>query len=854
MKQLYYLLFSCFLPLLGFAQQAPNDCANALRLCTDSPVNSTNIGTTTECGANSADGDCTATGIWCFKPTNTSWYYFVTDADGGDVKIDIYNFNTSNVQLQTLVVLAGTPCDASTYSMVACNNMMTPINATDTLHLIQTGLSPNTTYYLAVDGYESNTDTTEYNYTLALSGSGAGSCCVNPPSITQFGTIIPADCGVASGSATVQVNGGISPYQYLWSTNPAQTTATASNLRGGDYSVTVLNADGTCPVSQTVTIASIVSFGLTGSVVAANCGTATGTAIVEIINPSGTYTYSWYGSNPDIPIDRDSILNNVMAGTYSVVVRSTADTTCFRTTIFQITELGNPIILDSIVTAPACGDSTGSATVRVIGGQAPYRFSWEVWNNAGVVISTDSIATDLAAGTYWVNVSNNNGACTARKLVIVGAQGSPIVWGFDTKAANCNGKNGWADPIVSLGTPPYLYSWAAANAPNTIISRDSILKIGLVGGQYYLTVTNADTTCPYVTGIYINEPPQIVGFQTLDAGCDPTRGVAAVQVNLGTRPYTYLWTAQGRPNDTLSVDSFATALPAGTYNVIVRDSYNNCDVLGTVRVKNAEPLSPVFPFVFPSECDNNGGRAYIELFDGTRPYRIEWFDENNQIISRDTFINRLVPGNYSITVRDTNNCSFSHNFQIGGTVPPIARIAYQIDSVRYYSDTVYLNIGDSLRLIADTDSTHNLIWSPVKELSCAECMSPIARPVETTQYVLAVTDSISCTRYDTITVIVRDSESGFWMPNAFTPNEDEVNDVIFPNGMNIDNVVYWRVYDRWGEKIYEVNDFDTNDKTVGWDGTYRSRALEANVYTYTAEVVFKNKKKQFYKGSFTLIR
>jgi len=93
-------------------------------------------------------------------------------------------------------------------------------------------------------------------------------------------------------------------------------------------------------------------------------------------------------------------------------------------------------------------------------------------------------------------------------------------------------------------------------------------------------------------------------------------------------------------------------------------------------------------------------------------------------------------------------------------------------------------------------------------------------------------------------------ENKFIVPNAFSPNEDEVNDYFQVFGYDIENVELY-VYNRWGNMVYEYNGAYP---MIGWDGIYKGIEQEIGVYVYFGRVTFENKDVEFFKGNVTLIR
>jgi gliding motility-associated-like protein len=118
-------------------------------------------------------------------------------------------------------------------------------------------------------------------------------------------------------------------------------------------------------------------------------------------------------------------------------------------------------------------------------------------------------------------------------------------------------------------------------------------------------------------------------------------------------------------------------------------------------------------------------------------------------------------------------------------------------------------------------------WSPATWLSCTNCLNPTANPTETITYYLTTTDADGCTSIDSVTVTVIVVPLNFVVPNAFSPNGDGINDLIFPIVFGRYSQMYFRVYNRWGEMLFEAVDGQS-----GWDGTHQGTSQPIGTYTY----------------------
>jgi gliding motility-associated-like protein len=157
--------------------------------------------------------------------------------------------------------------------------------------------------------------------------------------------------------------------------------------------------------------------------------------------------------------------------------------------------------------------------------------------------------------------------------------------------------------------------------------------------------------------------------------------------------------------------------------------------------------------------------------------------------------------------------------------------------------------GQTAQLYA-TPSGYQYQWWPMETLENSTVANPMASPTETTTYAVMITDG-ECVAMDSVTVRVVEFVCGppsIFVPNAFTPNVDQANEVLYVRANNID-ALYFVIYDRWGEKVFE-----TTQLHLGWDGSYEGKLLPPDVYTYYLEATCEGGSTYFDKGNITLIR
>jgi len=163
-----------------------------------------------------------------------------------------------------------------------------------------------------------------------------------------------------------------------------------------------------------------------------------------------------------------------------------------------------------------------------------------------------------------------------------------------------------------------------------------------------------------------------------------------------------------------------------------------------------------------------------------------------------------------------------------------------------------INLGDNTTLHGSLSSGNfgitSYTWTPSTDLSCTACPNPVANPSVTTQYYLTVMDKNGCKSTDSMTVFVDLVCFTPFIPSAFSPNNDKENDILYVRSNCLTNFSF-KVYDRWGEKVFETSDIEK-----GWDGTLHGTPMNIGVFVYTLEGFLSNGKEVKQKGNITLVR
>ena len=619
-----------------------------------------------------------------------------------------------------------------------------------------------------------------------------------------------------------------------------------------------------------------------------SCGcTGSATASICAVFGSSPYTYSWSNGTTTGPTTNvSSTVTNLCPGTYSVIV---SDAACKSDTVaFSVSGTGNSFTVTPTSTPATCAGSNGSASVAVSGGTAPFTY---LWNPSS---QTTSAVTGLAGGNYTVTVTDGNN-CTSTSLVNVAVTGGANVT-VTPQNISCNGAgNGSATAAASGGTLPFTYSWSNGQTTSS--------ATGLAVGNYSVMMTDA-SGCSGTQTFSITQPTVINAtiFMT-PTSCGQSTGQATILVSGGNSPYSYSW-SNGQSS------SIATALAAGTYSCTITDVGGCTHVASTTIINGNGPTASIASQT-PTSCNGgNNGTASASASGGSAPYTFVWSNgqtaqtasglsptfymvtvtdaggcSNTQTVSitqpgaitastsntqagcgltngtatananggtgaftygwsngqASQTATGLAAGNYSVTITDANGCTQTATTNISNSNGPTANVGADVT----------IQSGSSTQLLAGGGTNYS--WSPAVGLNNSAVSNPTASPTITTTYCVLVTDAGGCSDSACVTVYVTPEPvpcGEFYLPNAFSPNEDNENDV-FKAYVNPDCVKEFKliIYNRWGEKVFE-----TENVLKSWDGMFRGILSDPAVYAWYCRAVLTNGNKINREGNVSLVR
>jgi gliding motility-associated-like protein len=639
--------------------------------------------------------------------------------------------------------------------------------------------------------------------------------------------------GGSDGTATSLVSGGTPisngiKYSYLWSDPLAQNTANAVGLSLGSHRLTVTDGNG-CTASTSVNIDEpATSVTTTIKQTKLGCfGKALSEASVTPLGGTGNYTYFWSNTQ------NTQIAKNLAKQKYYVTVKDAND--CPAKDSIDINSLDS-IAITAVGVDPRCNEGTdGTLSVtNVTGGFGANILSNYTYRWSTSPIQTTAVATKVSGNKLYTVIVADAQGCENAQSVFVNNPDSIILTPTQTNVSCFGGFDGVAGVSVVGSKAPFTYQWTSnANGQTGAFANN------LSAGRYRVTVRD-NANCAVDTTILITQPKgmTITNSKIVDTKCaGDALGSIEVAVAGGTPQYKLLWSN----NDTTTR---IKNLLAGSYNLVITDA-KGCQIQESFAVKTPGGLD-VDIATIPVKCyGEQTGAITVEAFGGTQPYL---YSTNGVSYSGINKFLGVKAGKYDIFVKDANNCTWFEQAVV--TQPTKFTIEAMPD--------VTINLGDSVQLFANVlNAVGNvdISWRQpyTGTLSCIKCPTPLSKPLFTITYGVYGVDSAGCRSLDSVTVNVVKPRYVF-VPTGFTPNNDLVNDRLTVRGKEGTKILNFKIYDRWGELLYEVQDAKINDDSYGWDGKFRGEFMTSGMYVWYVEAQYIDGAKEIIKGSTTLIR
>jgi gliding motility-associated-like protein len=687
--------------------------------------------------------------------------------------------------------------------------------------------------------------------TITYTVNGAGSCTGSDFAILSI-TVTPGpEAGTLSGTASVCVgntttitsNGDIGG---AWtSSNSSIATVSASGVVSGVAagSVTItytVNGSGSCPGSDLATLSITV-------IAAPEAGTLSGTATVCVgntttITSNGDTGGAWTSSNNSIAtVSASGVVTGVVVGSATITYTVNGSGSCTASDIATLSITVTP--------GPEAGTLSGTASVCVgntttITSNGDTGGTWTSSNSSIATVSASGVVSGVAAGSVTITYTvNGSGSCpgtdfSTLTITVLSGPNAGVISGISTL---CQGTTTTLSTSGDAGGV-----WSSSNTAVATVSLSGVITtIGSGTATITYTVsgsangcTGANATASASTTVTITPIPLIVvNSPIICAGQSAT--LTAIPSSPGG---SYNWVTTGQTT------SFISVTPAVTTDYQIIYSINGCSStpgIATVTVNQSTPIS------FTTDVATGCVPLTVTLTSSLNSGTCVWDLGNGQTLNGCTATYTLTqPGCYDISLISTNNGCTSSALEDDVVCVDSSPIAAFSSSVTSFDELV-----EEVNFFNLSTGAISYLWNFGNGQS-STAINPFYTFNEANNgaFVQLIAYSQNgCTDTAKLSIGYQEGEV-FYVPNCFTPDGDEYNNMFFPifySGYDPNNFEML-IYDRWGELVFE-----TRNVLKGWDGCYGINGRRAQDGTYIWKITFKNMlndKRQQVLGHVNLIR
>ncbi|HFA50028.1 MAG TPA: gliding motility-associated C-terminal domain-containing protein [Bacteroidetes bacterium] len=457
---------------------------------------------------------------------------------------------------------------------------------------------------------------------------------------------------------------------------------------------------------------------------------------------------------------------------------------------------------------------------------------------------TTSIEIDTA-GTYKI-VIVDSGGCTDSSEITVPIMPLPQINIAPPDTLNCL-TNTIIDLRANSNINSGTYIWSTQNGH--IVSGENTAEPAVdLPGIYQVIIIDATSGCTNSTSVEVvadTDTPVAIASGGGELNClTETLALNGTGSSAGNN-FSYFWTT-----DTGNIISGGNTLmplinAAGTYILEVTSATNGCKTTdSTLVVLNEKmPTGAAFSIVNPCFGEAAGQIKIESVIGGTAPYLYSF---DGIVFQSSNSMDLLPPAAYQITIQDAIGCEWD----------TLVNIVEQPELIVFLGDDMEAQLGCEINLKARVnflpEQIDSVIWTPA--FDCNDCYEQKAIPLESTNYKIKVIDINGCTAEDQINVAIIKNRL-IYIPNAFSPNNDGINDVFFINGgKGISEILDFKIFNRWGVLMASFHNFSPNDLVNGWDGRMKGEDLDNGVYVYFAKVKFIDGEVLLFEGDVTLVK
>ncbi|PHI18532.1 hypothetical protein CEQ90_17435 [Lewinellaceae bacterium SD302] len=555
---------------------------------------------------------------------------------------------------------------------------------------------------------------------------------------------------------------------------------------------------------------------------------------VDFINPGGFVTIPAGDTFADVIIP--TIDDGITEGPENIWLILDIPCACYTDSVLITLIEPGPLTIN-LEEAYYCPDQMATLNPMVSGGSPPYSYDWSF----GDTSAAPTLAPPLPL-SIELTVTDDCGQTTTRQIGTFSSQ-PPEAELTVPEIVACWGEA--RELTVNLvGRPPFTMSYLRSGGLEETLEFGSEGEHSWpidLGGTYNITsITDQACSGSFSGTTTANFYRPVINPSVVNPNCaNEPNGSITVQHLSSVPPYDYEWTG------TNATGLVAENLPVGIYSLRITDAIG-CSDERTFDLRGPAPITPV-----EITCPQVRRPPLILSADGGQaPYSYS-VDDGETFFVADSFDLVLTPGlYYQLLIRDANGCELLQpDFFFPQATPRNTTLPVFVGQELGGSTIVEPNYQVPYDQIMDVQ------WYPAEYYDCPTCRTPVVSAPFSQPISLVVTDIYGCT--DSLaTWLGVDGRVPVYVPNAFSPNGDGTNDfvAVFGNLAQVQRVVSFQIFNRWGTQVWEDYDFTPNSARRGWDGKINGNDAQAGAYTWSAAFLLTNGDVVKKTGSVVLLR
>ena len=525
-------------------------------------------------------------------------------------------------------------------------------------------------------------------------------------------------------------------------------------------------------------------------------GSSTGSVEIFVQGGNGQVMYSV----DDSDFQLENVFENLATGKHNLVVSDSRR--CTQSMSIEILNLDAPVINDVLVVQDTCDNGLGSITAQVSEHEDEIEYSID-----GVSFQSSNRFEQLNSGEYEISIRTSENCLTTQTVVVGNVTESIVVDSFHISKTHC-GQNDGSIKIVTSEEHSFLFSKDGINL------QESPLFDSLSEGVYTIFIFS-NNGCSNSFEVRLEAQKEVASIDDIrvkHTTCDEENG--SIWINASGSEVLYSFDGlEYSPNNTFE------DLPSGDYKVTIQDKYGCLDTSEVLEIKPSFSPEIIEVESTPSSCNESNGTLFIITSSGTD--LLEFSINQGPFEPSNLFLD-LAGGSHTISIINQDNCTYEQTvFVPSADIPEISNILIENPDCELGNGSILLE-GNSANLtarIGDIES-NNMQFTGISQ----------------GQYIVEIVDELGC-QIDTLVTLVN-QDCGYYIPNTFNPRSSN------PLNQNFTVTVHpefsgdfgsFRIFNRWGDLIYEVTKFDPiNDY---WDGKMNGSSVTTGIYVYQIEVI-----------------